>query len=251
MNSFFLWNQKISNRIKKIFPHTNYNIFKDYNQIIGKYFGLAASDSRKVILDIGGGKSCHFQKEAFRKDAYVVAMDVSAEELALNRHADRKIQADATKELPFPKELEKPCIVCSECVMEHLENNASFVELSAEVIAPGGYFIALMPNKFAPFAVLNQMLGEKFGKKVLSFFGKLKAHNGFKAYYHKTYPSALKRLLKANGYRIVEQKFSSSSSAYFDVCFPVYFLSSLYESIVKLFRAKNLCGYFIIVAQKE
>ncbi len=257
---FLDWNKRVSRSIAKIFPHTKYgneyiSALNLYYQMLGKYFGYMKTDKLsdslpgKVVLDVGCGRTCGFQEESFRKEAFVVAVDISAEELSYNQHADFKIQADITREIPYPESVGRPEILCSAFVMEHLENNDSFIGLSAEVLA-GGYFIALLPNKFAPFSMINQLLGHRAGSYILRVLGKKTEGNGFKAYYDHTEPSAIRKLLEVHGYRVVEQRLLYGSSDYFDFCFPAYFLSRFYECIVERLGVEALCSYFIVAAQK-
>ena len=249
LKTFFKWNSRISRRIKGLFPHTRYNIFQDYTNVI-KQYALSFEKEQCVILDIGGGKRCSFAEDSFRDQIFLVSMDISPEELERNTVADIKIVSDVTKDIPYPSELPKPQIICSSCVMEHLKDNAAFISLAKDTISDGGYFIAFMPNKFALYSIINQILGKKLGGAVLRFFGKKNDYTGFEAFYDRTYPSAIRELLEENSFHIIEQRISWFSSEYFDFFFPLYFLSCIYESIVALLHIKTLCSYFIIVAKK-
>jgi ubiquinone/menaquinone biosynthesis C-methylase UbiE len=166
-----------------------------------------------------------------------------------NKDVDEKRVADVTKCLPFARD--EVNIITSRFVLEHLEDVEKFVSLSSRVVKQHGYCIHLFPSKFAPFALLNQLLPASVSRsKLLSIYPDKRGGRGFVAYYDRCYYAALNRVFVKHGFRIVGARFSYYQSYYFAFFVPLFMLSCVYEIFLKALKAKNLSPYVIVVAQK-
>lgn len=248
MGGFVAFNRKISQKIYQVFPQTRFNIFEHFFNVVADFI---SQKPNQIIADIGGGKRCQYSKLLNSKlGSTVIAVDISPEELLLNHDADLKVVADVTKEIPLPEE--SVDIITTKLLLEHLENIEPFFANSQRILKTGGYLISLLPGKFALFAMINQLIPNRLAKMLLNWLRpEFKGVQGFKAYYHQTYYSALVRLLKKYGFEIRELKLGYSSAGYFDFFVPLFSICALYELVVYLLRIKNLSGYIFFVAQKS
>ena len=115
----------------------------------------------------------------------------------------------------------------------------------------GGYTIHLLPSKYAPFAVLNQVLPNFISKRLLRFFHPGSAGIcGFPAFYHQCFYSAMKDVLQKNSFRIVGMELDFEQSNYFNFFVPIFLLTALYEALILWLGIKNMCAFVLVVAQK-
>ncbi|MBN2468464.1 MAG: class I SAM-dependent methyltransferase [Deltaproteobacteria bacterium] len=241
-------NQDGCARLERYLPQARVNIFELYAATVARYMN---GKPHQTIVDVGGGKSCPFS--GYRRpgtQTKIIAVDVSAEELADNEDVDEKRVANIMEHLPF--EDGEVDIVVSRSVLEHLENLDLFVTEAARVLKKDGYFIHLFPSKFAPFSAINQLVPNKVAKRLLySLHPNAKGICGFPAYYNKCFYSAIKSLLHKNGYEIVESHVSYYQASYFKFFVPFFLLIALYEIAVRFLGVKNLGAYLLIIAQKK
>ncbi|MGI8631532.1 MAG: class I SAM-dependent methyltransferase [Solirubrobacterales bacterium] len=203
-----------------------------------------------VVVDVGGGKRCDFAGlRAPGRDIRIVAVDIAPEQLEHNDDVDEKRVADVTKGLPFGDE--EADVIASRSVLEHLRDIEAFVMEANRVLKPGGYFIHLLPSKFSPVSIANQLLPNAAAKAILHFAipgsrGKL----GFPAFYDRCYPSAMERVLVGNGLEVEAMHLGFHQRDYFDFAFPLFAVNSLYELIVFSLGLRDLCAVMLIVARK-
>lgn len=205
----------------------------------------------QLVADVGGGRSCPFSKDREPEmQTRIVAVDVSHDEIKHNRDVDEARVANIMERLPFaPAEVD---MIVSRSVLEHLTDLEAFVANSRTALKPGGYFIHLVPARFAPFAVINRALPAAFSKRLLYFFHpKVRGICGFPAFYDRCYHSALTRLLDAHGFDVEDSVVSYYQSRYFDFFFPAYLLSALYELVVRAAGRRDLAAYVLVVARKR
>lgn len=248
LGRFFSINRAMCGKWKRYLPQARINIFYLYERIIAQYMN---SSCNQIILDIGGGKSCRFAKyKNPGVNTKIIAVDVSIKSLKDNHNVDEKIVADAVQGLPFKDEQVE--IVVSRAVIEHLENIEYFISDSKRILKKNGYFIHLVPSKFAPFAIINQLLPGKLAMKLLYFLKpESRGIGGFPSFYRKCYYSAIKSLLKKYDFEVVQMHFSYYQSPYFDFFVPFFLLSAIYEILLLVIGAKNLCAYVLVVAKKK
>lgn len=206
-----------------------------------------------VVVDAGAGKESRFVR---RRDpgsaARVVGLDVSEDELALNGDVDEKLVVDAAAGLPF--EDGSVDILTSNALLEHLPDVEAFVAHSARVLRPGGRWLHLFTSKFAPFAIVNQLLPPAVAGRILDVLFPQQREDGtigFRGHYDRCYASALRELLEAHGFDVVAIHPSYSQSYYFNFLVPLFLLSATYEEVVARLGATNLAAYLLVDALKR
>jgi len=212
---------------------------------------LASISAPALVVDVGGGRHCHFARYRTSRDAIkIVAVDVSADELAANTEVDETRVADVTREMPFePSSVD---VVASEAVLEHLTDTESFVANCARVVKPGGAFITLFSSKFSPHAIANRVLPESWSAALLRTLvpgssGRL----GFSAHYDRASLSEISRLLDRYGFSVSDVRVSYYQSPYYEFFVPLFLLSALYEFCLRTLRLRNLAAYVVVVAERR
>ncbi len=132
LRTFINVNQHISRKIGSIAPFTKDDIFARYEETVHRFMAPG-----QIVADIGGGKKSIITKykEEF-PGIQIYAIDISDKELEENSGADKKIVADVTKEIPLPDE--SVDMVISRSVLEHLQNQESFIKNCNHVLRSGG-----------------------------------------------------------------------------------------------------------------
>jgi ubiquinone/menaquinone biosynthesis C-methylase UbiE len=228
----------------------------DLRFLVSKYNELIIHHARQsrqggIIVDAGGGQSCPF---ACDKPPHfkLVAVDISSDELEANADVDETIVSDISQFLPF--EDNTVDIVASRMTIEHLSRTDGFISEAGRVLKAGGKVIILFPSRFAPFALLNQVIPHRISNKIVAAFHSdwrgNKKHERFETFYHNCYYSAFKSLVRRNGFDIVDEFITYAQSRYFDFFFPLYLASMTYESLIHMLKIRNLAAYILIVAEK-
>jgi SAM-dependent methyltransferase len=221
------------------------------------YEGLLASTmssgSPVLVVDAGAGKETRFARMRDpRSQARVIGVDVSAEEIAQNRDVDEKRVLDVALGLPFADG--SVDVVTSNALVEHLADVEAFVIHSARVVKPGGRWIHLFTSKFAPFAIVNQLLPHSVGKRVLDvLFPEQRAAGqiGFRAYYDRCFASGIRKLLDRHGFDVVSIVPSYYQSYYFDFLLPAFVLSAAYETVIARLDIVDLAAYLVVDARRR
>jgi 2-polyprenyl-6-hydroxyphenyl methylase/3-demethylubiquinone-9 3-methyltransferase len=244
---FFAANARVCGWIERPFSHVEVDVVRPYEEEIARFMGR---QRRAVVVDIGTGRECRFAKyRPANSDIKIIGVDVSEEAMQHNWQVDEKRVADVARTLPFdPAEVD---VIASHSVLEHLEDVEAFVSNSARVVRPGGQFIHVFASKFAPSAILNQLLPHWAARRIVHFVrpgseGTL----GFRAYYDRCYPSAMTALLERHGFTVVSERVSYYQSEYFSFFVPVFLFSLLYEAVVSRLGAKNLAARVLVVATR-
>jgi ubiquinone/menaquinone biosynthesis C-methylase UbiE len=247
LNAFFAVNRKVCRRLEVFLPQAKTSIFDQYIQTVT---GVVNGRPRNaVVIDVGGGKRCPFAHSLKGAGhATIIAVDISEDELRHNNDVNGKLVADIVQRLPFRSRTVD--LITSSSVLEHIQDVRRFVIHSSEVLKPDGYCVHLFPSKFAPFALLNQLLKGVSRAVVHFFLPESKGICGFPAVYNECYYSAIRNLLLNNGFELIEVKPSYYQSPYFDFCFPLFAVSAAYEVVVKLLGLRNLAAYLLVVARR-
>ena len=246
VRGFFALNKQACGYLKPLLPHARAALRERFGLIVTGC--LSTLRDGAVVVDVGGGKRSRFMRRA-TDSVKVLALDVSAEELRDNDDVDAKVVADAVQSLPFRQG--GVDLIVSSSVLEHLPGTEAFIQHASAALRAGGYFIHLFPCRYAPFALLNQLLPHRSARKILQFFrpgseGRL----GFRAFYDQCYPSAMRRLLNEAGFDEVDIHVAYYQSSYFAFFLPLFVLSVLYELCVYALGVQDLCAYALVVARK-
>jgi ubiquinone/menaquinone biosynthesis C-methylase UbiE len=221
-----------------------------YEQLLAE---TMTTESQLLVVDAGAGKESRFVRgRPAASGAKVIGVDVSADELALNRDVDEKIVVDVDAGLPFDDG--SVDVVTSNALLEHLPDVEAFIAHSARVLRPGGRWVHLFTSKFAPFAIVNQLLPPSVSVRVLDVLLPHQRQDGtigFRAYYDRCYASALRRVLDAHGFDVVAIHPSYLQSYYFDFLVPLFLVSAGYEAVVERLDATNLAAYLLVDARRR
>lgn len=246
IKQFIGWNKKISYKIEKRLPQYQFRIFGAFNAEVLEV--IESLEKGAAIVDIGGGSRSPFAQHV-KNDVEIIGVDISDEELKLNKDLTRFVVCDVTSYLPFDDD--SLDLIMSRSVVEHLDGVPKFLEESYRTLRPGGRCIHLFPSKFAPFSIANMLLPNAIAKKILY---KLHPHQvglgGFKAYYQHTYHPAFPNELKKAGFKVNLSKAGFYQSNYFSFFVPFYLLSALYEMILHFLNLRILGANLLVVAEK-
>jgi len=254
VRGFISLNRRICNRIVPRLPQARVSLFDVYNDSAADF--IAREENRRVV-DIGGGKTCSFLNgraasgtgAAAGTRPWVVAVDISEEEIGGNCDVDAKVVADVLEGLPFCDE--SVDLVTSRSVVEHIRDVRRLFSSSHRILRRGGHCVHLFPCKFAPFALINQMLPSRVSRAVLySLIPQSRGICGFPAVYDRCYDSAIRSLLAAEGFELVSLRLNYYQSGYFDFLVPLFLVSAAYEWIVSSLGFRNLAAYLLVVARK-
>lgn len=247
--AFLIVNRRMSHWLEARLPQKADDPQLIYLDAIARH--LTSISGPAVVVDVGGGRECHFARfRPTEADIRIVAVDVSAEELAANEDVDDKHVADVTKELPFdPATVD---LIVSEAVLEHLADTESFIFHCARVVRPGGAFISLFSSKFSPHAIANRVLPAGWSAVLLRTLvpgstGRL----GFPAHYDRTYASEITRLLERHGFSVADLRVSYYQSQYFESLAPLFVFSALYELCIRALGLRDLAAYVVVVAERR
>lgn len=203
-----------------------------------------------LVIDLGGGRRCAFAAQTpADSGATLVAMDISEEELRLNRDVALRVAADATR--PLPLRDASVDLIVSRSVVEHLEDTQTHIAHAYRCLKKGGYLVSVFPSRYSPFAILNRIMGNELARSILFYFHPgFKDSCGFKAYYNKCYYTAFKAMLEKEGFDIIDVRVRYFQSLYYDFFYPAFLASLAYDLIIQSVGAKNLGAQILIVARK-
>jgi SAM-dependent methyltransferase len=175
---------------------------------------------------------------------------VSLADLQENTAVDIRVVGDIILEMPFRHN----CVdlTVSRSVLEHLSDLEGFIANSQQILKNNGYMIHLFPSKFAPFAIINQLLPKKLSKRILHLFRpEARGIGGFPAIYDRCYYSAILTLLGRHDFELIDAWVSYYQSMYFGFFAPLFLVIGLYEMMLQLLGWKNLGAYVLVVARRK
>ena len=243
--TFVRLNQRLSARARtKLVPRPE-ELDRRY---LDRVTALMTERRPQVVVDIGGGRTCLFAT-ARPEGTRIVAVDVAADELALNHDVDETIVADASAGLPLPDE--SVDLIVSRVTLEHLPDVGRFVRETERVLKPGGWCVHLFAGRNAPYALANRVLPPALASRLIHLLvpgseGRL----GFRAYYDRCSPRAIDRLLRASGFEEVTLEVGYEQAFYFDFFLPLYVLAALYDAAVRRLDVRSLGALVLVSARK-
>jgi SAM-dependent methyltransferase len=202
-----------------------------------------------VILDVGGGAN-FFYKDAVQPPGRlkVVSVDISAEELAMNKDADETHVADVSKEIPMPDE--SVDLLFTRALLEHVDGVPTAIREMGRVLRPGGTALHVVPCRYSIFGIAARLL--PFGpllKLTLKLAPWFRDENfGFNVFYDHCYPSALEREFRVAGFSNIDIQVSWACEDFFVGIYPIYLVHAAYEQVVRRLRIKTLAAYTIVKA---
>lgn len=203
-----------------------------------------------TVVDVGGGRRCVYASAVPPgRDVRLVAVDVSAEELALNTDVAEKHVADVSQGLPFPDA--SVDLVLSRTVLEHVPDVGAAVGHMARVLRPGGVALSFLPGRYSLFAIAARLL--PFGPALRFIHWALPASRGqieFEVHYDRCHPQALERTFREAGFRHVAVSQCWAQQGYFEWFLPLYLAHAAYEWVVRSLNARRLAAYMIVRAER-
>ncbi len=164
LKKFISLNKTACKKLRDHLPKAKNNIFELYEKLVTEYLNL--------------------------KRAQII-VDLSEEQVRENHDVDEKLIANIMQPLPFKDQRIE--LVVSQAVLGHLEDHEAFLIESTRVLKTKGYCIHAFSSKFAPFAIINQLLPRKLSKQLLLYVRpEVKDFAGFPAYYNKCFYSYIK-----------------------------------------------------------
>lgn len=248
VNKFLDINRAICERIEDRLPDSfTASLLALHLRAVAK---LANRRPNQVLVDAGGGRKSPYRKFMDpRMETYVLALDISEEELNENDSATSAAAADLSISIPLKDE--SADLIATRSLIEHLEDTESFLRECQRVLKPGGCVINVFPSKFSPFSIINQVLPTRLARFLLySFHPDWTESCGFRAYYDNCNYSAVKRTAEQSGLIIESFNLRYYQSIYFNFFVPFYLVSLCYDLILSSIGIKNLCCQIMLIARK-
>jgi SAM-dependent methyltransferase len=203
-----------------------------------------------TVLDLGGGRRCVYAQAVPRgRNIRLVAVDISAEELAANEDVTDTRVADISKELPFADG--SVDLVLSRALLEHVPDVPAAVRHMARVLKPGGVALHLVPGRYSLFGLAARLLPFRpLLGLVHLVMPWTRGQVEFDVRYDHCHPAALERLFREAGCRNVEVEVCWAQPGYFLALFPLFVAHAAYEWVVRRLGVRRLASYMIVRAER-
>ena len=223
-------------------------LWRSFERTVGEALQELPDDG--TFVDLGGGRFCAYDAAIPRdRGVKLVAVDISPEELALNKTADETVVADVAQGLPFADG--SVDLLVSRVVLEHVDGVPAAIGHIHRVLAPGGRTIHFVPGRYATFALAARLLPFKPLLKLLHFA--IPASVGvveFDVHYDETDPVALERRFRAAGFSDVEIAWTAAQADYYRPVFPAFLAIVLYQTAVRVLRLRRRAAYVVVDARR-
>jgi SAM-dependent methyltransferase len=201
-----------------------------------------------VIVDVGGGRRCVYH-HALRPELELIVTDVSPEELAENRHANRTIVADVSESLPLG--LESADLIVSRAVLEHVPDLRAAAQNMAAVTKPSGKTMHLLPGRYSLFGIAARLIPFEPLLAALHWISPSTVGQvEFEVHYDQGTPQGVQRAFEAAGFRDVSVDVTWAQPEYFEPIFPIFVLYAAYEMTVRRLGLRPLASYMFVRATK-
>lgn len=235
------WSERIDAR-------KDVDLYRQYDEDVAASIGALADGS--AVVDLGGGRGCSFAHLVDRtRGTRILAVDVSAEELAANNQVDEVHVADVSRGLPFPPG--SVDLIVSRTLLEHVGDVRSAVRHMGDSLAPGGTTLHLVPCRYALFAIVAQVIPFGLAKRILHIL--IPESRGvveFEVFYDQCHPAAIERALSDAGFCAIEIRCTWDQSDYFKAIFPLFIIVYGYQRAVERLNIRLLASYMIIRANQ-
>lgn len=203
-----------------------------------------------TVLDLGGGRRCVYAGAVPPgRHVKIVAVDVSAEELALNESVDETRVANIADELPFPDR--SVDLILSRALLEHVDGVPRAIRNMARVLKPGGVALHFVPGRYSLFGTAARLL--PFGPLLRLLHLVMPWTRGqveFDVHYDHCHPAALRSVFEDMGWREVSIDVTWAQPGYFEAVYPLFLAHAAYEWVARHLRLDALASYMLVRAER-
>jgi SAM-dependent methyltransferase len=203
-----------------------------------------------VALDVGGGRRCVYARSVDPPGRVrLIAVDISAAELAENRDVAETCLADIAGDLPI--ESGSVDLVLSRALLEHVADVPAAIRNMARVLKPEGTALHLVPCRYSLYGMAARLL--PFGPllKLTHFVMPwTRGHVEFPVVYDHCYPRALEHEFRSAGFRHVEVWITWAQPGYFEAVYPLFLLHAIYEWTVRRLGLRQLAAFAVVRATR-
>lgn len=203
-----------------------------------------------TVVDLGGGRRCVYAAAVPPgRDLRLVAVDVSAEELAANDDVDETRVANVAEGLPFDDGSVQ--LILSRALLEHVDGVPAAARHMGRVVAPGGTALHFVPCRYSLFGTAARLLPFHLMLDLLHRVSPgTRGQVEFETHYDNCHPDGLERAFRDAGFRRVEVDVCFAQPGYFEPVFPLFLLTSLYERAVRALGLRRLSAYALVRAER-
>lgn len=202
-----------------------------------------------AVLDIGSGRHPAIPVDKRPADVRYVGLDLSQDELeaAETGAYTEMLEADAT--LYQPSLAGQFDLVVSWQVLEHVQDLEATVGNIKRYLRPGGTFVTLFSGTWSAFGVINRVLPNKLGARIVDPIMRRTERNipVFPAHYDKCHASALRPMFSTWAEADIRGLYGGAG--YFGFARPVQRVYLAYENFIERRGIDNLATHYLIVAR--
>ncbi len=203
-----------------------------------------------AVLDIGSGRHPAILPERRPPDTAYTGLDISMAELleAGPGAYGETVEADAS--VLQPGLAGRFDLVISWQVLEHVEDLKSTIGNVHRYLKPDGRFVALFSGAWSLFGLINRILPDRLGSRIVDRTMKRTENNVpvFPAHYDRCTAKQLDPLFE--GWSQYELTPLYNGAAYFDFLPPLRRAYLAYENSIHRRGVANLATHYLIVAQR-
>lgn len=202
------------------------------------------------VLDIGSGRHPAIPVDERPEGVRYVGLDLSLNELSEAGPGayTEMIAADAATLQP---QLEESFdLVISWQVLEHVKDLEATISNIRRYVRPGGRFVAFFSGSWSAFGVMNRLLPDRIGSKIVNRVMNRTEQNRpvFPAYYDHCHSSALEPMLAGWGETQIVPFYAGATYFNFSPLLQRIYLG--YENQIVRRQTANLATHYLVIADR-
>ena len=200
------------------------------------------------ILDVGAGRRPLFATQERPEGVSYVGLDISGAELAAAPPGSygETIAADVTERVAALEN--RFDLIVSWQVLEHVTSVPDALENFRAYLKPGGYAVVSMSGRYSLFGLLNMLLPQRIGVRIVARVMRRDPETVFPAFYDKCYQSALEQL--GRDWPIAQITTAWNGAAYFRFLKPVQAAYILYEEWAAASGREDWATHYFLYLRK-
>ncbi|MEI8347227.1 MAG: hypothetical protein WCG27_07155 [Pseudomonadota bacterium] len=240
---FIASNRRLSSRLKEVLAPENQRPEKEILlQVVNDFITYAKNHKIVDVLELGPSDRPMGQRQ---KGIVFDGLDL---EKITDPHRFYDNYYPQSVERSFPKTYD---IVFSFALLEHVPHNQLTMENIFNGLKNGGATYHYVPNRFHPYALGIQLLGNKLQKLLVAILFPGDQHRlGYPAYFNFCHVRGMKESFSRYPYQEIKITPFYNGSGYFDFFFPLYALVLIFELLCKKFQLAFFCSGMILFARK-